>query len=112
MTMLSKIQRWNISGQYHSTVYEDEDDKGEWVLFEDYLKAIESLEYDIRYYREQMQDLKEERNYYEDMTENLRSELETYKELHRKQAEYIIEEQEERERWKDAYNELYEQQQL
>lgn len=60
------VQRWSMVGQYGADVYVDEDIQGDFVLFDDYIDAIESLEYDIRWYQEQLDILKEERNYYED----------------------------------------------
>ena len=54
------ITRWTHTGQYGAEIYTDEDEKGMWIKHEDYLAAVESLEYDIRYEREQKEELQDE----------------------------------------------------
>ena len=58
------ITRWNskvhTDFNFEDSVYHYEHKEGEYVLFSDHLEEVTSLEYDIRYEREQKEELQEE----------------------------------------------------
>ena len=58
------ITRWTHTGQYGAEIYTDEDEQGLWIKHEDYLAAVEELEYSLRYEREQKEELQEELEYH------------------------------------------------
>lgn len=75
------IKRFVMCDGVNREAYAEEDEKGGYVLFKDYLKVVEELEYDLRYYMEDVE--------YKDET-----------------IQELIDEVN---HWKDLYNELYEQ---
>lgn len=52
------ITRYTIAGGFYQSIY------GNYVSYNDHLAAVESLEYDIRYEREQKEELQEELEYH------------------------------------------------
>ncbi len=68
------ITRWNskvhTDFNFEDSVYHYEHKEGEYVLFSDHLLAVESLEYDIRYEREQKEEAEHERDFYKKLCED------------------------------------------
>ncbi len=64
------ITRWTHTGQYGAEIYTDEDEQGLWIKHEDYLAAVEELEYSLRYEREQKEEAEHERDFYKKLCED------------------------------------------
>ena len=65
MSITRYSQRRGIGPEYMA-----EDSNGEYVRHCDYLAAVESLEYDIRYEREQKEEAEHERDFYKKLCED------------------------------------------
>lgn len=65
------IIRWDISAQHHVGIYEDESEQGDWVKYKDHLTAIEELEYELRYEREQKEQAQEDVRRWKDLHNEL-----------------------------------------